>query len=209
MIDAYVNGAFLTTVQADGIIIATPTGSTAYSLSAGGPIVAPSVPCILFTPVCPHTLSFRPLIFPDSSIIRLQVPDDARHSAWCVCCVALGASLLSLALSLSLSLSLSGNDLGETLLPPLSLSPPSLIHTHTHTHSLARALSLSLTHSLSLARSLSSTWVNHSPSSLFPHLPSSSSFLLLHTHTHTTQHQTQQGLVRWERANRAAGRRCS
>ena len=151
MIDAYVNGAFLTTVQADGIIIATPTGSTAYSLSAGGPIVAPSVPCILFTPVCPHTLSFRPLIFPDSSIIRLQVPDDARHSAWCVCCVALGASLLSLALSLSLSLSLSGNDLGETLLPPLSLSPPSLIHTHTHTHSLALSLSLSL--SLPLSRS--------------------------------------------------------
>ena len=204
MIDAYVNGAFLTTVQADGIIIATPTGSTAYSLSAGGPIVAPSVPCILFTPVCPHTLSFRPLIFPDSSIIRLQVPDDARHSAWCVCCVALGAlSLVSLSLSLAMTWV-------KPCSPP-SLSLPSLIHTHTHTHThtLARslALSLSLSRSLSLARALSLIYLGETLS-LFS-LSSPPFLLLLHTHTHTTQHQTQQGLVRWERANRAAGRRCS
>lgn len=83
MLDAYVDGMYLTTVQADGIIIATPTGSTAYSLSAGGSIAAPTVPCILFTPICPHTLSFRPVLLPDSSKLRIVVPPDARASASC------------------------------------------------------------------------------------------------------------------------------
>eukprot|EP00742_Colponemidia_sp_Colp-10_P002996 GILJ01003197.1.p1 GENE.GILJ01003197.1~~GILJ01003197.1.p1 ORF type:complete len:433 (+),score=43.63 GILJ01003197.1:51-1301(+) len=81
-LDCYADDIFITTVQADGLIIGTPTGSTAYSLSAGGSIVHPSVPAILFTPVCPHSLSFRPLLFPDSVRLRIQVSDDARHSAW-------------------------------------------------------------------------------------------------------------------------------
>lgn len=77
-LEAYVNGTKLTTVQADGILIATPTGSTAYSLSAGGSITTPTVPALLFTPICPHSLSFRPVIFPDSSTIKIAVPEDAR-----------------------------------------------------------------------------------------------------------------------------------
>ena len=81
LLDTYVNDVHLTTVQADGIIIATPTGSTAYSLSAGGSITTPTVPAILFTPICPHSLSFRPVIFPDSSVLKLVVPDDSRGKA--------------------------------------------------------------------------------------------------------------------------------
>eukprot|EP00871_Galdieria_phlegrea_P001814 jgi/Galph1/2633/GphlegSOOS_G1300.1 len=72
----------VTRIQADGIIIATPTGSTAYSLSSGGSMVHPAVPGILFTPICPHSLSFRPVIFPDYVTLRIKVPVQARGDAW-------------------------------------------------------------------------------------------------------------------------------
>ena len=67
--------------QADGLIIATPSGSTAYSLSAGGPMVAPSVPGTLLTPIAPHSLSFRPLVVPESSEIEIHLPPSARSHA--------------------------------------------------------------------------------------------------------------------------------
>lgn len=72
----------VTRVQADGIIVATPTGSTAYSLSSGGSMVHPNVPAILFTPICPHSLSFRPVLFPDYVTLQIKVPSDSRASAW-------------------------------------------------------------------------------------------------------------------------------
>ncbi|CEP03873.1 hypothetical protein PBRA_003480, partial [Plasmodiophora brassicae] len=82
-LDLFVDGELVTVVQADGIIVSTPTGSTAYSMSAGGSIVAPTVHGILITPVCPHTLSFRPAVIPDSSVVRIRVSDHTRARTAC------------------------------------------------------------------------------------------------------------------------------
>merc|ERR1712066_131766 len=76
-----VDGEKVTLVQGDGLILATPTGSTAYSLAAGGSMVHPAVPGILLTPVSPHSLSFRPALLPDSVVITVKVPLGARCGA--------------------------------------------------------------------------------------------------------------------------------
>ena len=72
-IRAYVNGDFLVNYQADGLIIATPTGSTAYSLSNGGPIIVPQSGSLCITPVAPHSLNIRPIVINDTSVIELEV----------------------------------------------------------------------------------------------------------------------------------------
>ncbi len=72
-IHAYVDEVYLTTYWADGLIVATPTGSTAYSLSGGGPIVSPECRAIVLTPVCPHNLSMRALVVPERAAIRIEV----------------------------------------------------------------------------------------------------------------------------------------
>ena len=82
VLDLSCHAQHITTLQGDGIIFATPTGSTAYSLAAGGPVVYPSVPAILLTPVCAHSLSFRPMLLPDTAVLTCEVPDDCRSSGW-------------------------------------------------------------------------------------------------------------------------------
>nr|BCU01513.1 NAD(H) kinase 1 [Flaveria bidentis] len=81
-LECYCDNSFVTCVQGDGLILSTTSGSTAYSLAAGGSMVHPQVPGILFTPICPHSLSFRPLILPEHVTLRVQVPFNSRGHAW-------------------------------------------------------------------------------------------------------------------------------
>ena len=78
VVEVFVGGRFLTEAVADGIIISTPTGSTAYSLSSGGSIVHPLVPSILLTPICARSLSFRPVVLPSSTPITLRLSEKNR-----------------------------------------------------------------------------------------------------------------------------------
>ena len=75
--DTHVNSEPLGRTRGDGVIIATPTGSTAYALSAGGPILHPLLPAIVFAPICPHTLGHRPMVLDDSSTLELEILDLA------------------------------------------------------------------------------------------------------------------------------------
>ncbi|MBA2501382.1 MAG: NAD(+)/NADH kinase [Pyrinomonadaceae bacterium] len=77
-IEAWLNNQFVGSFRADGLIVSTPTGSTAYNLSAGGPVIYPSMNAIVITPICPHTLSHRPIVVPDDAGIelRLKTPNE-------------------------------------------------------------------------------------------------------------------------------------
>ena len=81
-LDLYANDSLLTRISADGIILSTPTGSTAYSLSAGGSLVHPDIPAILLTPICPHTLSFRPMLLNDDMALKVAIPSTGRGGAF-------------------------------------------------------------------------------------------------------------------------------
>jgi NAD+ kinase len=79
--DVRVDGQFISTYKADGLIVSTPTGSTAYSLAAGGPVIAPSVEAFIVTPICAHTLTNRPIVLPDSAQIEVEVKSQ-RESVY-------------------------------------------------------------------------------------------------------------------------------
>ena len=80
-IEAYLNNQFVNLFRADGLIVATPTGSTAYNLSAGGPIIFPSMNAIVITPICPFTLSNRPIVVPDDSVIEVRLITEKEDVA--------------------------------------------------------------------------------------------------------------------------------
>ena len=93
-LEAFVDSQYVSTFKADGLIVCTPTGSTAYSLSAGGPIVFPAVHAICITPVCPHTLTNRPVLVPETSVIEL-ISHAADHEAFLTVDGQVGEPLLS------------------------------------------------------------------------------------------------------------------
>ncbi len=80
-IEAYLNEQFVNSFRADGLIISTPTGSTAYNLSAGGPVIFPSMNAVVITPICPFTLSNRPIVVPDDAVIELRLKTEREDVA--------------------------------------------------------------------------------------------------------------------------------
>uniref|UniRef100_UPI0037E84CDF NAD kinase isoform X2 n=1 Tax=Semicossyphus pulcher TaxID=241346 RepID=UPI0037E84CDF len=81
-VDLFLDGHLITTVQGDGVIVSTPTGSTAYAVAAGASMIHPNVPAIMITPICPHSLSFRPIVVPAGVELKIMLSQDARNTAW-------------------------------------------------------------------------------------------------------------------------------
>ncbi|XP_053775946.1 NAD kinase isoform X1 [Desmodus rotundus] len=85
-VDVYLDGHLITTVQGDacpsGVIVSTPTGSTAYAAAAGASMIHPNVPAIMITPICPHSLSFRPIVVPAGVDLKIMLSPEARNTAW-------------------------------------------------------------------------------------------------------------------------------
>jgi NAD+ kinase len=79
-LDTWINGHFLNTTRSDGLIVATPTGSTAYALSGGGPVLHPDLCAIALVPICPHTLSNRPIVVSDQATVEIVLHEGTREA---------------------------------------------------------------------------------------------------------------------------------
>ena len=119
-VETRINDAELTTYWADGLIAATPTGSTGYSLSNGGPVLTPDSPCFVLNPIAPHNINLRPLIVPDTACIDIRVNGRGTHHL-----VSMDARILSVPMNTSIrlqkapfsiqTLQIHGNDFFQTL----------------------------------------------------------------------------------------------
>jgi NAD+ kinase len=83
--ETYINGKFVNTMRSDGLIVSTPTGSTAYALSAGGPILEPDMQAMIIVPICPHTMSYRPIVIDGDSEIEIYVRENPHSHAQVTC----------------------------------------------------------------------------------------------------------------------------
>ncbi len=92
-IDVYVNETQITTLHSDGLIISTPTGSTAYALSGGGPLVEPELNAIILVPICPHTMSHRPIVIDGNSVVDVVIKGESTGQAQLTCDGQLGTTL--------------------------------------------------------------------------------------------------------------------
>ncbi len=117
-LDVYVDDQYLSSYRADGLIFSTPTGSTAYSLSTGGPIIYPTLPAILIAPICPHTFSHRPLVIPSNSKIKVVISEEGTDEHVNVTCD--GQELFTLSKEGELNIACAGNPI--TLIHPLDYS---------------------------------------------------------------------------------------
>ena len=91
----YINDQYVNTMRSDGLIVATPTGSTAYALSGGGPILHPALQAMVLVPICPHTMSNRPIVVDAASVIRIEVSDRTRSPAQITCDGQINLGLVS------------------------------------------------------------------------------------------------------------------
>ena len=83
--ETYINGKFLNNMRSDGLIVSTPTGSTAYALSGGGPILEPDMDAMVLVPICPHTMSYRPIVIAGDSVIEIIVKENQNSHAQVTC----------------------------------------------------------------------------------------------------------------------------
>ena len=83
--ETYINGRFLNYMRSDGLIVSTPTGSTAYALSGGGPILEPSMDAMILVPICPHTMSYRPIVLDGDSQVEINVISHPHSHAQVTC----------------------------------------------------------------------------------------------------------------------------
>ncbi|HEB87422.1 MAG TPA: NAD(+) kinase [Gammaproteobacteria bacterium] len=116
--ETWVNGRFLNSMRSDGLIVSTPTGSTAYALSGGGPIIEPGVNAILIVPICPHSMSYRPIVVGGDSEIEILVKENMHSHAQVTCDGQINLGLVS----------------GDKILIRKKDKVIRLIHPHQHNH---------------------------------------------------------------------------
>jgi len=116
--ETYINGKFLNSMRSDGLIVSTPTGSTAYALSGGGPILEPDMDAMVLVPICPHTMSYRPIVIGGDSTIEIIVKENQNSHAQVTCDGQINLGVVS----------------GDKITIKKNKNVVRLIHPHQHNH---------------------------------------------------------------------------